>query len=190
MLTPDLLLPGDVLLLSVPPKPGFLPRIISWSTGSPYYHAALVLDGGDCAEGWFPRNTLSRLDERLHAWRASKTPVLVLRPATDNGLTPQQQRALRTEALTHVGQRYAWWQVVWFFLTGWFWRDGRNNVICSRLVPKALEAAGVLAWNPHNLDYLARHDPRLYDRLKDGWATPDDLYEHGNSYIVYENLHA
>ncbi len=90
----------------------------------------------------------------------------------DLGLSPRQRERIYQEALTHIGKKYDFMQIVWYLIGKAFRIDGRNKfnnpsyLICSELVYIVLRETGALI------------ELGIEDSFKNGAdLTPNELYD-------------
>jgi hypothetical protein len=172
--------PGDVVVHGIGPDSGFITRTIAKVTAAEWTHVGLVVEHRVLIEAWLPRvRALSPATDRLHALEAHGTSYRVLRPRTP--LTAQQVVALTEEAWQHVGARYAWWQILWYALTGWFVFSGRANPICSMLVARNFIEVGYWPWRK---EAVAALPGARRTQLDEGWCTPADVVQYGDFDVV------
>lgn len=174
--------PGDVVVHGLGPTSGWISRQIAKHTGSRWTHVALAICDHRLAEAWYPDTRIVPRAGRLAALEAARVEYRVLRPQV--GLTYAQTLQLTAYAEQFGGTPYPWWQIALYALTGWFWTGARQQVICSRLVPAALHAAGIPVWDLSALRYVPT---ALQDQLFANWATPADLVRYGAFNIVAAN---
>ncbi len=129
--------PGDILL--VRRSTGIFDGLVQWATTSPYFHAALMADGGDVIEARL--RGVTRRSASEYGGRAD-----VFRPA---GTTLADRTAAIEFAQKKVGTSYGWHDILADALrlglhidTGYRWRTWKH-LDCSCLVTAAYASAGI-----------------------------------------------
>lgn len=174
------LLPGDIVVHGINARSGWVSKQIGRVTGSPWCHVALAIGADLLVEGWYPTNQQVRWSTRRAALEREGTPYRVLR--YPRPLETHEAVALIAEATQHVGTTYAWYQIGWYALTGWFSTRG-NRVICSRLVPAAWRATGLEFWDTTKVATLPTS---VQTQLYADWATPADIVRYSNCATAYD----
>ncbi len=129
--------PGDVVL--VRRGNGLFDKLVRFATVSPYYHAALVADGGDVIEA-----RLHGVVRRPASEYAGRCNVLV-----PDGVTPADRAQAVAFAQSKVGLPYGWGDILADALrlglhidTGYRWRAWKH-LDCSCLVTAAWASQGI-----------------------------------------------
>lgn len=119
---------------------GIAARLIRWATRSTVNHAILCVgDGGECVEAT-PRG--------VKTTNASAYPRAIW---SDEDITDDQTTAICRYGTTHLGEEYGWVTIAAIVLElahikpRWLlrWLRDPDSVICSELVARAYDAAGI-----------------------------------------------
>jgi hypothetical protein len=133
-------LPGDIVLYAATPASNWRDRLIGaasllfrWGVGKEQYgHAAIATGSQTIVQAVWPRVEMASIDwtdPGIEVWRV-------------NGATPAQGQAAAVAAITHIGDRYNFGDMIF----GLF--PSRHAEICSVLVEVSWNGSFVLAPNP------------------------------------------
>jgi hypothetical protein len=149
-------------------------RAIGWFTRSYATHALVVTGPGVAVEASLPRVKESSIGARIEYLRQHDRAFAVLDLP---GLSPKVRQSIAREARSYIGRRYDVAQIGLFALTGQFWNDGPQRLVCSRLITAAFEQGADIDLFPESVidRHFAPTDKRI-GNIRAGYIVPADLF--------------
>jgi len=154
---------------------GIVPGFIRRTTDSIWTHAFVVTGEDELVEAWLPRVRTVSLSKRLADLdREGRRYVILDYPFHE----PHTRRKVAHKARSYIGRWYDVGEVLHYLWKGRFREDSGSALFCSRLVTASYLSGAKINLFPRGLlDHLEhRGHPRI-GNLRDGYATPADLFD-------------